>query len=581
MTAMQNFKFQILTVLKVLIVFFILSVITYNLSLSVKADEIADLQKQIDELNKSRELSVNATKPLEGQLGALERQLAQIQASLNTIASNIKLKQQELDVREEKIALQQALLETRVRAYYIRSFWSSPFLVIFSAVRSGDLFRDLSYRQAATKEDRQVITSITDEVLNLLNEKEKLEKDKSRLAVLQADVDKNAKFFEGEITKAKKYQSELSSKIAQLSARQQQIIAQRQASLNLPTSLGGGSLFCTDDRKLNPGFSPAFAFYTFGIPHRVGMNQYGALGRAQAGQSHEDILRAYFENINIEGKSNVNIKVQGNGEMPLEQYLLGIYEMPESWPLEALKAQAIAARSYALAYTNNGEKEICTTQSCQVYKPQPKTGAWKTAVELTAGKVITNGGQVVTAWYASTAGGYTFTSADVGWNNRPWTKRVRDTTGDVSSLDDLKAKAYDKESPCFYAAQGYRAAYSKSAWLKSEEVADIANAIMLTKRDSGVSEHIYQPDKPNPEGKETWDSDRVKQELRSRGGTPFNGISDVSMSVDLGSGTTTSVTVSGEGRSENFNATEFRNFFNIRAPANISIVGPLFNIEKK
>ena len=97
------------------------------------------------------------------------------------------------------------------------------------------------------------------------------------------------------------------------------------------------------------------------------MNQYGAQGRADAGQSHEDILRAYFENFSFENRS-VRIKVQGYGEMDLEEYMLGIYEMPDSFPTEALKAQVIAARSYALSYTNNGEKEICTTQACQVYK---------------------------------------------------------------------------------------------------------------------------------------------------------------------------------------------------------------------
>lgn len=545
------------------------------------ADEIEDLQRQIDELNKARELSVKATKPLEGQLEALQRQLAQIQATIDNLVAGIAQKQKDLDVREDKLALQQALLETRVRAYYIRSYLTDPLLVILSSIQAGDLFRELSYRQSVTREDRQIITSITAEVVDLLTQKDKLEKDKTRLAVIQADVDKNAKFIGGEVSKAKAYQADLSKQIAQLSARQQQIIAQRQAALNLPTSLGAGPLFCTDDRKLDPGFRPAFGFFTFGIPHRVGMNQYGALGRAQAGQSHEDILRAYFADFNFEQRPNINISVQGYGSMPLEQYLLGIYEMPDSWPLEALKAQAVAARSYGLAYTNNGSKEICTTQACQVYKGGNKGGNWEQAIRATEGKTMVSGGSPISAWYSSTDGGYTYTASDIGWGARSFTKRVRDTNGDVSGFSDLFTKAYDKDSPCFYAAQGFRSQYSKSAWLKSEEVADIANMIMLTKRDSGLSEHLYQPDKPNPEGKETWDFDRVKQELKNRGGSPFNSVSSVSTSADFGSGMTTSVTVSGDRGSETFNATEFRNFFNVRAPANIQIVGPLFNVEQK
>src|SRR3990167_8256990 len=118
------------------------------------------------------------------------------------------------------------------------------------------------------------------------------------------------------------------------------------------------------------------------------MSQYGANGRANAGQSHEDILRAYFNNISFENR-NARIKVQGFGEMDLEEYMLGIYEMPNSFHIEALKSQAVAARSYALAYTNNGANEICTTQSCQVYKDSPKGGKWEEAVRATEGEVMT------------------------------------------------------------------------------------------------------------------------------------------------------------------------------------------------
>ncbi|MBI2018214.1 SpoIID/LytB domain-containing protein [Candidatus Daviesbacteria bacterium] len=565
--------------------FFSLLLTTNYLLPTVHADEIEDLQRQINDLNKQRELSVSATKPLEGQFSSLQRQLAQIQASLNTLSANIQTKQKELDVREDKIALQQALLEERVRAYYIRSFLSDPLIVILSSFQAGDLFRELSYRQTVAKEDRQIISSITQEVIDLLTQKDKLEKDKARLAILQAEVDKNAKFLGGEISKAKAFQSELSSKIAQLTARQQAIIAQRQASLNLPTSLGAGPLFCTDDRNLDPGFRPAFAFFTFGIPHRVGMNQYGALGRAQAGQSHEDILRAYFQDFSFEQRPNINISVQGYGSIPLETYLLGIYEMPDSWPIEALKAQAAAARSYALAYTNNGSGEICTTQQCQVYKGGNKGGNWERAVNETNGKVMVSGGSAVKAWYSSTDGGYTFSSADVWGSGTSFTKRIRDIGGDVGNFGDLFSKAYDKDSPCFYAAQGYRNEYAKSAWLKLDEVADIANVIMLMQKDSSLGCFVFQPDKPAPPPDpkqgcpltDNWSSDRVKQELRSRGGTPIDNASSVSVSADFGSGRTTSVTINGI----TFSGSDFKNYFNQRAPANIQIVGPLFNVETK
>jgi SpoIID/LytB domain protein len=246
--------------------------------------------------------------------------------------------------------------------------------------------------------------------------------------------------------------------------------------------------------------------------------------------------------------------------------MLGIYEVPDSWPMEALKAQAVAARSYALAYTNNGASSICTTQSCQVYKGGNKGGNWEQAVKQTEGEVIAHGGQVAKAWFSSTDGGYTHTSAEVFGGSTPWTKNLTDANGPVNSLGDLMSRAYDRESPCFYNAQGWRTQYNKSAWLKPEEVADIVNVIL-------VSSFTNDWD--------TWDAERVKSELRSRGVTPFNQITDVSMGWDFGWGKTTTVTLSGDAGTKTFDGKTFKDYFNVRAPANIAIVGPLFNIEKK
>lgn len=565
-----------------LIFFITLFVVSRSLS-AVFADEIEDLQKQIDQLNQVRQQSVNATKPLEGQLDSLKRQLAQIQANLNTISANIKTKEKELAIREDKLAVQHALLEVRVRAYYIRSFFTNPLLVILSSEHPGDLFRELSYRQAATKEDKQVITSITDEVLDLLTQKEKLEKDKQRLASLQADVDKNATFLGGEIKKAKDYQADLTSKIVALSAKQQQILSQRLSSLNISRSAASIGA-CSDDRHIDPGFSPGLAFFTYGVPNRTGLNQYGADGRGRSGQNAESILNAYYANFELKKDydSSININVQGYSSYNLEDYVKRIYEMPQSFHPEALKAQAVAARSYALAYTNNGAGSICTSEQCQVFKSDAKGGAWEEAVNATRGWVMVTGGHPVKAWYSSTHGGYVLSTSEIGWSGTSWTKHATDTTSGVSSsFADLQSSAYDKGSPWFYCDWGSRPAYNKTAWLKGSEVADIVNTLLLVKADSATAEHLYQLDKGNPAGTDTWDEEKVKLELRNRGVTPHNNVSSVSVSADFNSGTTTSVNISGDGVSSSFSGADFKNRFNLRAPANLQIVGPLFNIESK
>ncbi len=545
-------------------------------------DEIEKISRQIDELERARQMSIEATKPLEAELDRLEDKLEGIQNSItqaeeNLVALQVSIKQREADFDERY-----QILARNAECFYKKLRAPSPFYFLLASQTASYLIKDLSYQASVADEEKEIIAQITQDLLSLEKDRKQVELDKQRLAGLQIKVDKEAVFFKKEIKGAKEYQQSLSSQIAQLTAQQQELLAQKLSSLNLPTSLGAGPLYCTDDRKLNPGFSPAFAFFTFGIPHRVGMNQYGAYGRANAGQSYQEILQAYF-NASIEKRANINIKVQGYGEMPLEQYMLGVYEVPDSWDLKALKAQAVAARSYALAYTNNGQNEICTSQACQVYKGGNKGGNWERAVKETEGEVLVSGGEVIKAWYSSTDGGYTFTSGDVWGSNKAWTKRLRDTNGDVSSFSDLMTKAYDRDSPCFYAAQGWRNEYNKSAWLKPEEVADIANVILLVRKDSSAACFVYQTDKspPPPDPSkgcsetDNWSADKVRQEL---GGEALSTANSVEVTgIDWSTGKTTQITINGVA----FDGSEFKNYFNLRAPANIQIVGSLYNVEKK
>ena len=547
----------------------------------VRADEFEELEKKLSDLKDALQKSIAATTPLEKNLSVLEETLNNIREKITVIETDVAQKEKDVNEGEELLMLAQELLGQKVRRMYISStqFNAVKFALLFGKNLNLTL-RQFGYQRKVIENDRDTIIKVVLYIKDLENKKQELENEKVRLKIIKEETDKLAGFLSGEIAGAKKYQTTLSSQIAQLSARQQQLVAQRLAGLNLPTSLGAGPLYCTDDRKRDPGFSNAFAFFTFGIPHRVGMNQYGANGRADAGQNHEQILQSYFADFSFENR-NARIKVQGYSEMDLEEYLLGIYEMPNSFHIEALKAQAIAARSYALAYTQNGEKEICTTQACQVYKGGNKGGAWEQAVKDTAGKTMIAQGQPITAWYSSTDGGYTFPNESVwGGSHRSWTKNTRDTSSDVGSFGELLDKAYDKQSPCMYAAQGWRDQYAKSAWLKSDEIADIANVILLARACSDCKDHFYQTDKGHPYGGEIWDENRVRQELSNRQITPFTAVSNISLSADFGGGRTTSVSISGN-RSESYSGDEFKNWFNLRAPANIQIVGPLYNIERR
>lgn len=128
-------------------------------------------------------------------------------------------------------------------------------------------------------------------------------------------------------------------------------------------------------------------------------------------------LHRYFGSIEI-GSASDGLVV--SNRLPLERYLLGLAEVPLTWPDEALKAQAVAARTYALftlAQPPGGSAatygfDICASIDCQVYSgADVAAGAagfrWRAAVGSTAGEAVLFEGRPILARYHSTSGGAT------------------------------------------------------------------------------------------------------------------------------------------------------------------------------
>lgn len=131
----------------------------------------------------------------------------------------------------------------------------------------------------------------------------------------------------------------------------------------------------------------------------------------------------------------------------MEDYLRGVVprESPSSWPLEALKAQAVAARSYAYSSAASGSVLYCSTMS-QVYNGagdgsgSHESARTDTAVSSTAGQVVVYGSDVVKTYFSSSSGGRTANSKDV------WFTSAADNVSPVyyTSVSDA-----DTESPNF------------------------------------------------------------------------------------------------------------------------------------
>src|SRR5581483_2466620 len=542
----------------------------------------------LKQLTSALDSSLNATRPLESQLNALQTEIKGIKDRLSAIEGDLVIKRQNIDKGYKDLTAKTEILNTAIQDIYKKQSGVSPLTMFISSKNVEDFLRSLSFQQAIISHDREIVVNFALLLTDLETQKKSLESEEAQLTSLKANLDDQSSKLDKIVSGAKAYQANLSSQIAQLSAIQQQVLGQRLSDLgiSLYASMAGG---CSSDiGKLAP-FSNGFGAFTYGVPNRVGLNQYGAKGRAEAGQKYPDILNAYYANFQMGNLGNPNITVSGNNDYgesvnqtwDLETYLQHIYEVSASWPTEALRAQAIAARSYVLAYTNNGSSPICADQHCQEVKLTPHDSpcdGWCQAVKDTAGQVMVQGGSAIKAWFSSTHGGYVFSSGDIGWSSTSWTKEAQDASGPISSFSDLTNNAYDKGSPLFYCDWGSRSNYNNTAWLTNDEFADIINVLLLVQADSSTKEHLYQVDRANPAGTDTWDAGRVKQELQNRNITPFNSVSSISVSADFGGGRVNSVNVSGN-RTATFVGSDFKSYFNLRAPAKIQIVGPLYNIE--
>lgn len=175
----------------------------------------------------------------------------------------------------------------------------------------------------------------------------------------------------------------------------------------------------------------------------------------------------YSEKLEIRKEESGLVLIQ---EVPFETYLKGVVpsEMPAKYEKEALKAQAVCARTYAYSQILSGyaypefEANLDDSVSFQVYLSQPRQEATDVAVDETAGEILTQNDVPISAWYFSTSWGQT-TDTDA-WLAEPCAyleaKAVAKTTTDDAvtvfkngdSIEDGFRKQMDEPAGDFFEA---------------------------------------------------------------------------------------------------------------------------------
>lgn len=575
------------------------------------ADELSDTNKKIESTSKKLSDLNTLKSDLAKKIEDLTKNLSATQEDINDL--NAKISEMEAKLAEINKTLEQKRLElaakikarnTIVSDYYEENSLTALEFFLMSFDNTSGTLSDSFTRLSQSYAAKRVMAETTLDAIGSLNtditeyekerkeasdlktgldvEKGKLVALKNSLTVQQVQVQEKINSLDDQIKK-------VTSDLSNLTSKQQELLRAKFGETSSSDTIGDSEQASTP--LPNAPFKPAFAFLTFGFPHRVGANQYGMYGRSKAGQDYKKILEAYFANVSVSGSCDKGktIPVTGYGNLKLEDtYMLGIAEMPEYWGgsggMEALKAQAVLARTYALNYTGyywdsasrslkkrGRPVSICTTQACQVYNGRAKSSYWKQAVQATCGQTLNYNGAPITAWYASTAGGYTRTSGQVWGSDRPWSKAIKDT----ACSGDLFDCAYDGpkygKSPWFYKAWGKNPS-TGNAWMSDSEAQDIFNAYLLSEKNTSYNKYLSPVDKGG------WSRDKVISELNKVGVSPVGSISDITMRDD-GTGFTTSVVLkSANYSSKSFEGYKFKSIFNLRAPGSLVLWTSFFNV---
>ncbi|MCI9164546.1 MAG: SpoIID/LytB domain-containing protein [Oscillospiraceae bacterium] len=174
----------------------------------------------------------------------------------------------------------------------------------------------------------------------------------------------------------------------------------------------------------------------------------------------------------------------------VDDYVKGVlpYEMSPAWPLEALKAQAVCARTYALLQTKHRDSyrfDVCTTTDCQVYQGANQASALTDrAVEETAGMAAMYGGKYAETYYYASNGGASESSENVWSMPLPYLVGKEDPyEGTISIPDYVYTMTYSySQLSALLKSKGYSIGTVSSAYVS--RTTPTGNVAEITFRDT-------------------------------------------------------------------------------------------------
>lgn len=616
----QNSLILFFCVLTLSLLFFAISTPIYSQSV----DELENIiQEKEEELNKQKTYLSDIEKrikeigssnyTLTEQVNLLNKEIVKLQTEIDKRNSEIEEKLKIIDEKQKLLSRKKESLDLISAQLYMQSRYNDgQFLFSFSTLN--EMLKTLFVKKSAINFLKEDIEEITGEFVNLVELKKSLEDEKAQLdkekkeldqsyALVAAEKSRVQKELNAQIAEKSKVKRTINGISAELSSMQYQLLLSRQGGTYVnPDSVPSGGDYWGSLDGFKDAPSGSFAVYSIGAyTHRNGMSQWGAKARAERGANYEAILRAYYLGINFATEATDGIKITVKfcdkvggvtkcNVCPNERYatydfetdyLYRLGEMPESFHIEALKAQAIAARTYALNATNYGRNNPIRGDECGQAIGNQKLGRWKEAVDSTRGITMQKNGAVFSSQYAAINGGWIDNPSNlIGWdttdkagNDINWISRAWDTLSETGRIGTYY----------WFYKTWYRSGYSvgttvsssscnRTPWLNQAEMADILNAYQVWKANGGSDTRIVPiPDACHPT------ANQIKlgynpysfEELKRLASKPVSKVNSVL--VKNSNGWTSEVIFQTDAEIISMTGNEFKTIYNLRAPGYLRI----------
>lgn len=223
------------------------------------------------------------------------------------------------------------------------------------------------------------------------------------------------------------------------------------------------------------------------VPTFIVKNLVSGPGMSWASVGHKE-YRGKLEVLhNQSAKTLVPINI-----VTLDEYVQGIIasEMPNGFPTQALRAQAVLARTYALKHLGKHKKQgydLCDAQNCQVYNGvSSETDAGNAAVEATLGEVLTYNNKPIESVFSANCGGATQSAKDAGWNATPYLDTVSDYQEfDLQNLEPYHFKELLQYPPAAYSKYDKNVSMAAFRWARVVSEPELRKVIKNQKRDIG------------------------------------------------------------------------------------------------